>query len=101
MKKLKQFEQIWLQEVDRVINENLDNTNFNIQNLAFQLNLSSASFYRKIVKLTGTSPNDYMRQKKLNVARTLLANEPSYSLSELARKVGYIRGDYLAKILFE
>ena len=101
MKKLKQFEQKWLHEVDQLINENLDNTNFTIRRLAFQLNLSSASFYRRIIKLTGTPPNDYIRQKKLDTARQLLADRPDYNFRELATKVGYLRQDYFAKIFLE
>ena len=98
MKELKLYEQIWLQKVNQLINENLDNTHFNTQNLAFQLNLSKASFYRRIVKLTGTSPADYIKNKRLEEARKLLADSPDCSLQELAAKVGYTRKDYFAKI---
>ena len=87
-----------LEEVDQLINKNLDNTNFTIQTLAFQLNLSSTSFYRKIVKLTGTSPANYVRRKRLEAARRLLDTCPDYSLQQLATKVGYTRIDYFAKL---
>ena len=98
MKKLKQFEREWLHEVDQLIYDNLDNANFTIQTLAFQLHLSTASFYRKMTKLTDSSPADYIRQKRLYEAKDLLQTEPNYSFKKLANKVGYKREDYFAKI---
>jgi len=87
MKKLKLFEREWLQKVDQLIDDNMDNTHFKSKNLAFQLNLSNASCYRKIVKLTGKTPADYIRHKRLTKARELQNTNSNYSIQELAVKV--------------
>ena len=98
MKKLKLFEQKWLETLDEHIENNLENPQFNIQQLALKMHLSSASFYRKVVKLLGISPSDYLRQKRLDRAKDLFDSKKNYSLQELAEKVGYKRKDHFAKI---
>lgn len=98
MRKLRLFEKEWLRELDELIEENLDCSHFTTESLAFQLNLSKATLYRKVVKLLSIPPSDYIRQKKLEKARMLASSARDYSIKELASSVGYSRQDHFAKI---
>ncbi|MFK7980541.1 MAG: helix-turn-helix domain-containing protein [Saprospiraceae bacterium] len=98
MRKLRVFEEAWLRKIDELIEVNLNNSHFTTESLAFQLNLSKATLYRKVVKLLNIPPSDYIRQKKLEKARMLASSSRDYSIKELASMVGYSRHDHFAKI---
>ncbi|MCB0564414.1 MAG: helix-turn-helix transcriptional regulator [Lewinellaceae bacterium] len=101
MNNYKLYEQNWLKEVDQIIHANLQNSNFNLMDLAAKLYLSKSTLYRKITKLSGMSPNDYIRKKRLAKAKAMLESGSAYNLGEVARNVGYQRKDYFVKLYIQ
>jgi len=101
MRKLKLFEELWLLELNKLIDANLDSSRFTTEELAFQMCLSSATLYRKVKKIVGLPPTDYIRQRKLDKTLDLFHSPTAYSMEELATRAGYSRKDHFAKIFEE
>jgi len=60
----------------------------NLEELAFLCNVSLSTFKRRFQKIYGTSPSKWMLQRKMEIAKNLLAHHHEKP-SEVYRKVGY------------
>jgi signal transduction histidine kinase/ligand-binding sensor domain-containing protein/DNA-binding NarL/FixJ family response regulator len=74
-------------------NQSMD---FSIDNLAEYGNVSRTVLYNKIKGLTGSSPIDFVRRIKLNIALHLLEN--GYNVSEAAYKTGFSDTKYFSRL---
>lgn len=81
-------DQEFLKQVDEVINAHYSNSNFSIDILSEQLNMSRATFYRKFTDLTGSGPADYLRKVRLRKAYELLITG-KLSIVEVCENVGF------------
>ena len=79
---------LFLQKVNTVIENQLDNIDFKIANLSRQLGLSRVQLYRKIKAISGTSPAIYIRNYRLQKARHLLKTKDT-NVSEIAWQTGF------------
>lgn len=79
-----------------VVNENLSNPKFRMDDIAEMMNMSRANFYRKIKGVLDMSPNDYLRLERLKKAARLLA-ENDLQVSEVCYMVGFSSPSYFAK----
>jgi TolB-like protein/AraC-like DNA-binding protein len=79
------------------IEENLDNENFSVEDLAQNAGLSRSMLHRKLIKLTGKSASDLITEKRLIRARELLENDVA-TASEIAYKVGFNSPSYFTKV---
>ena len=91
----------WLKKLNLIIRENLTSPYLSNAFLADQLSLSERQFYRKVKELSGLSPNLYLRQIKLHVAREYLISKRFKKVSDVAAAVGFIRADYFSKLFEE
>lgn len=69
---------------------------FSIDNLADHCNISRTVFYNKLKGLTGSSPIDFVRKIKLNIALSLLEN--GYNVTEAAFKTGFSDVKYFSRL---
>lgn len=82
--------------VVRIIEENLENPDFNVSTLCDALGLSYLSVYRKVKALTGDTVNDFIRAVKLKrAAQYLRAGE--LRTSEILYKSGFNSHSYFTK----
>lgn len=95
---MKEFEELWLKKVDSIINENMQNPNFQLLDLTNALEISTAKLYRHILKLTGRSPNKYIRLIRLKKAMEFLEKGTYPTVRETAESVGYIQPEYFTKL---
>jgi TolB-like protein/AraC-like DNA-binding protein len=79
------------------IEDNLDNEHYSVDVLARQVGLSRSTLHRKLMKLTGKSPSDLIKEKRLIYARQLLENDVA-TASEIAYKVGFSSPSYFTKV---
>jgi signal transduction histidine kinase/DNA-binding response OmpR family regulator len=75
-------------EMQAVIEKNLSDSEFNVEQLAKKLYLSRATLYRKIVALTGESPLKFIRSYRLKRAAQLLKARWG-NVTEVAIEVGF------------
>lgn len=79
---------IFLKQLDLILNEQLENTGLLTENIAYQLNISHSTFSRRLKKLTGKNPNQYTREFRLNKAREMIWMNYG-NVSEIAYKTGF------------
>ncbi len=87
-----------MQDIKMIIKKEINNSQFGVSYLAFQVNLSERQLQRKIRSKTGLSPNQYIRLVKLDMARQYLENKNFETISEVAYKAGFSNVSYFSKI---
>lgn len=87
----------FVQKVVTYIQENIENSDLNVETLSSNLFLSRSQMYRKIKSLTGLSPNEFIRRIRLERARTLLNEDRNMNISEVAFKVGFLSASYFTR----
>ena len=94
MGNLKIYEKEWFNKLNELIDANLERSNINVNDLAYQMHTSPSSLYRKVTKLSGSTPSDYIRKRKLEKAKFLLESADEYNMNEVCEKVGYNKIDF-------
>ncbi|MDP4262832.1 MAG: AraC family transcriptional regulator [Bacteroidota bacterium] len=74
-------------EIRKVVESNITNS-LSVEELAFLCNTSLSTFKRRFVKIYGTSPNKWILQKRMELARHLLQHYHEKP-GEVCHKVGY------------
>ncbi len=72
------------------------NTNLKVDDFSKPVGYSKSQLYRKIILLTGKSPNTFIRDYRLNEALILL-NKNSGNVSEIAYETGFSSPSYFSK----
>lgn len=90
----------WLMRLEDLIASQIDNPNLSILDLAQGVYMSERQFFRKVKEQTGKTPNEYLRECRLQKARKLLYSGQFETLKEVAQQIGYKRVDYFSN-LFE
>lgn len=85
----------FLKKAIEVINENMANTDFSIDEFAANMNISRSNLYRKVKAITGQSTNDFIYKIKFNYACRLL-KEGKYNVSEISYMTGFNTPSYFA-----
>ncbi|MBS1599077.1 MAG: response regulator [Bacteroidetes bacterium] len=78
----------FLEKLNTIIHENLTNIDIDVENLAKIMNMSRATFYRKIKALSNLTPHELINIARLKKAAEFLA-EGNYKVYEVANMVGY------------
>ena len=86
----------FLKKIKDAIEDNLDNSLFGVGDLAFVAGVSKPQLYRRLILLTGFSPNHYIRHIRLKHAARLLSDGVG-NVSEIAYRVGFSSHSYFAK----
>ena len=76
--------------------EKLSDDCFTIESLSRNIGMSRPQLYRKTVSLTGKSPNDFIRDLRMDKALALIINKAG-NISEIALEVGYNNPSYFAR----
>ncbi len=79
-----------------VIHQHINNADLKMEDIAESLNMSRASFYRKIKGLLDMKPNEYLRLERLKMAAHLI-KENKYPIGEISYIVGFNSPSYFAK----
>ncbi|MCP5049933.1 MAG: helix-turn-helix transcriptional regulator, partial [bacterium] len=87
-------------ELHDIIEKNLSNPLFTVEELCEKLCMSRTSMYRKIHSLTRQSPQLVIRSYRLKRATQLLENQHG-SVTEVCFKVGFTSTAYFAKCFKE
>jgi len=75
---------------------NWNNTNLKVDDFIKPIGCSKSQLYRKMILLTGKSPNNFIREYRLNEALTLL-NKNIGNVSEIAFETGFSSPSYFSK----
>jgi AraC-like DNA-binding protein len=86
----------FLEKIHQVIEENMDDSDFNIDTIASGIGLSRSAFFKKLKSLTGLAPVDLVKEIRLNKSVELIKNT-DLSVSEVAFAVGFKDSGYYSK----
>ncbi|WP_343668816.1 two-component regulator propeller domain-containing protein [Chitinophaga sp.] len=89
-------DQQFLEKINMIIEKNLDNAQFSVDDFALSMKMGRTLFYKKVKGLTGYSPNEYIRLVRVKKAAELL-NTGEYTVAEVAYKVGMNDPFYFSK----
>lgn len=78
----------FIQNAIRVVEENLGNRDFSVEQMSRLMAVSRVLLYKKILSLTGKTPTDFIRTIRLQRAAQLL-EKSQYTISEIAYEVGF------------
>lgn len=86
----------FIQKLHGIVQANLGNSDFNVEDISDEFNMSRASFYRKIKGILDLTPNEYIRVERLKKAAQLL-KENNFKVNEICYMVGFNSPSYFSK----
>lgn len=90
----------FIDEFRKIINENIANSDLNVEDVSAKMGLSRVQLYRKVKSLTGSSPVELIRIIRLKKAERLLHTTES-TVAEISYNVGFSSPSYFAKCFKE
>lgn len=78
----------FLRSLREIIHNNLDNSDFSVDSLANDTNLSRRVFFNKVKSLTGQAPIEFIREIRIKQAAKLLKTQ-QYRIKEVVYMVGF------------
>ncbi len=93
---LSSIDEQFIKKVLKVINENISEEKFNVEELRKETYMSTRHLQRKVMALTGKSPNQFIRSLRLYKARKHI-KEHRGTISEIAYNFGFGSPAYFTK----
>jgi signal transduction histidine kinase/DNA-binding response OmpR family regulator len=90
------LEDKFLQDIFRIIKENMDNEDLRVDDIASQVGFSRSQLHRKLKALLDKSANQLVVEIRMNEAYRLLQNKVD-TVSQVAYSVGYSNLSYFTK----
>jgi len=78
----------FLQQALEVVEKNIDNTEFSVEDFSRDMFMNRVTLYRKILSITGKTPIEFIRSIRLKRAARLL-EKSGMSVAEIAYEVGF------------
>ena len=94
--KVSSLDDRFIKKVMEVIEAHLSNSGFSVELLADEVAMSSVQVYRKLKAITGQTPNDLIRNVRLERAASLL-DQHAGNVADVAYMVGFNNLSYFAK----
>lgn len=98
--KVTSVQQKFLQKIKEIVDINIDNDQFSIENLGEALFMSRSQVHRKLKAITDQSASHFIRNYRLHRAADLL-NQGSGNITEIAYQVGFSSQSYFSKCFQE
>lgn len=93
---LSQIDREFIKDLQEVIEKNLPDPDFNVEQMGKKLYMSRATLYRKIHALSGESPGEFIQSYRLKRGAELLKTN-SATILEIALEVGFSSASYFTK----
>lgn len=79
---------LFLNKVEEIIENNIDNSDFLIEDLVSAMAMSRTVFFKKLKSLTGYSPIEFVRNIKIKYAAKLIIGNPDHTIKEVSFMIG-------------
>lgn len=86
----------FLKKIVEIVEKHLDDVNFSVEQLAYELHIGRSSLYRKIKGIADSTPNDFIRLIRLKKAAQMI-REGNYRIVEIGYMTGFTSSSYFAK----
>lgn len=94
--KLDSKDEDFLNLLEKTIMDNLSNSNFDSEDLEKAMSMSRSSLVRRMKALLDTTPNEYIKKRRLSVAAKMLL-EKNVRVNEICYAVGFTYPSYFTK----
>lgn len=91
------LDQNFLKRVEKVIEDNLNNSDFDISTLAREMAMGRSSLFAKFKTLTGIGPNEFILNYKLKKAAFMLRNNTNLQINDVADEFGFSSARYFSR----
>ncbi len=88
-------DETFLLKLNKIIQENLDNSNLDVTLICKEIGMSRASLYNKLKALTDMGANDYINKFRMEKAITLITHT-DMSFTEITEKIGFTTSRYFS-----
>jgi len=85
--KITSQDDLFIKQVEDLVRENIDNSDFLVEDLISLMGMSRTVFVKKIKSLTGLTPLEYVRNVKIRYA-AILIDSNKYSIKEVSYMIG-------------
>ena len=82
-----QQDELFIKKVKDIIEKNIDNSDFLVDNLVAELATSRTVFFKKLKSLTGLAPIEFIRDIKIKYAAQLIESQ-QYTIKEVSFMIG-------------
>ena len=89
-------DELFIKKVLLLIDNNISNPNFSVEELSDDMFVSRYTLYKKILMMTGKTPNELVRSMRLKRAAQLLGTG-HLTISQIGHKVGFKSQKYFVK----
>ena len=86
-----------LRKTSQIIEEHMDDPDFNIPELCKGIGIGRSLLYSKFKALTGMTPNNFVLNYRLKYAATLLRQYPNLPISEASDRTGFSSPVYFSR----
>ncbi len=90
-------DEIWLEELDQYIQENLNNESLTADKLALLMDISKRQLFRKIKALTNQTLVEYINEHRFQKAKHYLENYTYRTVAQTALAVGFRDASYFSR----
>lgn len=87
----------WLESLNEIVNDELSNSLIKPVDLATKMGICERQLQRKLKKIMGVSPTQYLNEVRLKRGYEYLESGNFQTISEVAYKVGFKYPDYFSK----
>ena len=82
------IDQLFLEKATKIVNDNIDNTHFNVEIFASEMAMSRSNLFKKLKSVTGFSSTEFIRSIRVKKAAEYLRSG-KYSITEVLFMVGF------------
>lgn len=93
----KSLDKKFVNDFSGLVEQNLGNENFSVEEISKALGVSRVQLYRKVKALLDCSVTDYIVNRRLKKAKFLLINE-RYTIAEITYMVGFSSPNYFSTV---
>ena len=89
-------EKLFLEKVEKILEENITNSEFKVEDLGNELGYSRMQLYRKLKSIRGLSANEFIREYRIKKAAVYL-RETDMKIFEILYEIGISNHSYFTK----
>ena len=93
---LSKKDKLFLENIVKIMEKNLSDSNFGVEELSKEAYLSTSHFYKRLKQLTGQIPNVYIRNYRLQRAAELLKSNEGFNVVEVMYQIGIESNSYFS-----
>lgn len=91
------LDQQLLNRIAEIVDLRMGEPDFDVNALARELNMGRSSFFIKVKNLTGMTPSEFIQNRRINRAATLLQERSDLLVNEISDRLGFASTIYFSR----